>query len=316
MWRLSRAACVLANGMRCTGTLAVAAVAPHAGMAVPISLAHVLAGSVVIGVGVVSLGDSAECARGAKKPPPTPINDFFKKVTPAQRLTEVEQKLAASGAARKCERETQKQSDIALSIKRDGQDNAFMNNILAGGPAFKKRLSNERTRFFRESDAMLERELPEVLVQVPSEVADAAVLAAQQRQQQRKRKESGDRPIGEQKRAHVKWRHEHPSRVQQALAMVARRGGTIDECGSALKVLKACDVVNADGLFDDLSLGTLRGWFTDLRDNYDGDVAWFIKPVKLSLAAVYFNSDGMKIATRNRPSASIQNSRIFLFKLI
>ena len=75
-----------------------------------------------------------------------------------------------------------------------------MNSLLAGGPAFKKRLSNEGTQFNQESDAMLERELPEVLVQVPPEVADAAVLAAQQ-QQQRKRK---GLPIDEQKRAHVK----------------------------------------------------------------------------------------------------------------
>ena len=226
MWRLSGAARVVTNGMRCTGALAAAAVASHAGMvALPISPAHMLTVSVLIGAGVVSLGESAECARGAKKSPPAPISDFFKKITPAQRLTEVEQKLATSGAARKCEREAQKQSDIALSIERDGQDNAFMNNILAGGPAFKKRLLTERAKFSRESDAMLARELPEKLIPVPPEVADAAVLAAQQLQQQRKRKESGDRPIDEHKRAHVQWRREHPSRVQQALAMVARRGG-------------------------------------------------------------------------------------------
>ena len=41
-------------------------------------------GSVVLGAGVVSLGDSAECARGAKKPHPTPISNFFKKITPEQ----------------------------------------------------------------------------------------------------------------------------------------------------------------------------------------------------------------------------------------
>ena len=41
-------------------------------------------------------------------------------------------------------------------------------------------------------------------------------------------------------------------------------------------------MVNAAGLIDDHSLGTLRGWVADLHDNYDSDrdvdVAWFLKP--------------------------------------
>ena len=42
---------------------------------------------------------------------------------------------------------------------------------------FVERLRLERTQFFQGSDAMLERELPKVLAQVPPGVADAAVLA-------------------------------------------------------------------------------------------------------------------------------------------
>ena len=97
------------------------------GSTVDLARAHLrrfLASSVVLGAGVVSLGDSAECARGAKKPPHTPIISFFKKVTPEQRLREVGTKVTTSGAVRECEREVRKQSDIALSIKGGGQDNA------------------------------------------------------------------------------------------------------------------------------------------------------------------------------------------------
>ena len=68
MWGLSRAAGLGANNdMRSTGTLALGVAAHIAEMAaLPISLAHVVAGSVGLGAGIVSLDDSAGCARDLK----------------------------------------------------------------------------------------------------------------------------------------------------------------------------------------------------------------------------------------------------------
>ena len=204
------------------------------------------------------LGVTAKCARSSK-PPPKKVSFFFKSISADARAKQLAEKFKTDADARKLAREQQKAADISLAFEQNGAGNTTWITVRAQEECkkFQAARLRELLHLSQEAAGVIERELPAVLVPMPAEVIEAEVLAAQLA---RKRKlPRSDRDLG-QKRKHVNWRREHPGRVQQALAMVEQKGGGVESCSSALSTLQADEVLNPDGLFDSLTLGTLRGW--------------------------------------------------------
>jgi hypothetical protein len=76
----------------------------------------------------------------------------------------------------------------------------------------------------------------------------------------------------EPKRVNFSWK-DHEDRKAQALAMLKSLGNSASDCQRAVEKLQADEVLNADGLFDNLSRRTLRHWYDKQQNLLLGDGA-------------------------------------------